>query len=166
MITPGRFGGPPRGDLSDRLGTASSKLAAACEHSRELLQRAAGALAENRILRRAMNEAIRHRQSLPARQELLDQSEYGRMVARLQTMPVIEQAKGIIMAQRGCGEAEAFDTLRRASQRSNVPVRELAAQLVAKAAGEATITRSRPWSSPRRTDAPAAVGQTPTAAGS
>lgn len=47
---------------------------------------------------------------------------------------MIEQAKGIIMAQSGCGEAEAFDMLRRASQRSNVPVRELAARIVAQTA--------------------------------
>jgi AmiR/NasT family two-component response regulator len=53
-------------------------------------------------------------------------------------MPVIEQAKGIIMAQSRCGQAEAFDLLRRASQRGNVPVRDLAAQLVAK------TTRARP----------------------
>jgi len=44
-------------------------------------------------------------------------------------MPVIEQAKGILMAQRGCGPDEAFDLLRRASQRFNVPVRVLAARL-------------------------------------
>jgi GAF domain-containing protein len=45
-------------------------------------------------------------------------------------MPVIEQAKGILMAQHGCGPDEAFDLLRRASQRFNVPVRVLAARLV------------------------------------
>jgi GAF domain-containing protein len=42
---------------------------------------------------------------------------------------VIEQAKGILMAQHGCGPDEAFDLLRRASQRFNVPVRVLAARL-------------------------------------
>jgi GAF domain-containing protein len=42
---------------------------------------------------------------------------------------VIEQAKGILMAQHGCGPEEAFDLLRRASQRFNVPVRVLAARL-------------------------------------
>jgi hypothetical protein len=46
------------------------------------------------------------------------------------TRPVIEQAKGILMAQRRCGPDEAFDLLRRASQRFNVPVRVLAARLV------------------------------------
>jgi hypothetical protein len=45
-------------------------------------------------------------------------------------MPVIEQAKGILMAQHGCGPDEAFDLLRRASQRFNVPVRSLAVRLV------------------------------------
>ena len=35
-------------------------------------------------------------------------------VAELDTMPVIEQAKGILMAQHGCGPEEAFDLLRRA----------------------------------------------------
>jgi ANTAR domain/GAF domain len=45
-------------------------------------------------------------------------------------MPVIEQAKGILMAQHGAGPEEAFDLLRRASQRFNVPVRILAARLV------------------------------------
>ena len=49
--------------------------------------------------------------------------------ARLDTAPVIEQAKGILMAQQGCGPDEAFDLLRRASQRFNVPVRVLAARL-------------------------------------
>jgi len=49
--------------------------------------------------------------------------------AELDSMPVIEQAKGILMAQHGCGPEEAFDLLRRASQRFNVPVRVLAARL-------------------------------------
>jgi hypothetical protein len=43
---------------------------------------------------------------------------------------VIEQAKGILMAQQGCGPEEAFDLLRRASQRANIKVSVLAAQLV------------------------------------
>jgi AmiR/NasT family two-component response regulator len=35
-------------------------------------------------------------------------------------MPVIEQAKGIIMAQQRCGPEEAFDLLRRVSQDSQI----------------------------------------------
>lgn len=45
-------------------------------------------------------------------------------------MAVIEQAEGIIMAQRQCGPGEAFDLLRQASQRTNVKVNVLAAQIV------------------------------------
>jgi hypothetical protein len=47
---------------------------------------------------------------------------------------MIEQAKGIIMARTGRAAADAFDLLRRASQQRNVPVRDLAAQLVASTA--------------------------------
>jgi ANTAR domain len=43
-----------------------------------------------------------------------------RLRAQLDTMPVIEQAKGIIMAPAGCAPEAAFDLLRRASQRALV----------------------------------------------
>jgi AmiR/NasT family two-component response regulator len=55
----------------------------------------------------------------------------------MESMPVIEQAEGIIIAQSRCTPGEAFGLLRRASQRTNVPVRELAAQMVAQAAAPA-----------------------------
>jgi AmiR/NasT family two-component response regulator len=64
----------------------------------------------------------------------MQRSEHARLLARLESRPVIEQAKGIVMAQKRCGHAQAFDLLRRASQRSNVPIRDLAAQIVAKTA--------------------------------
>jgi len=60
---------------------------------------------------------------------LLD-SAFARLHARLGTMPVIEQAKGIVMAQQECGPEEAFDLLRRISQRTGVKVHVLAAQIV------------------------------------
>lgn len=65
--------------------------------------------------------------------ELLRDSAFARLQARLDTMPVIEQAKGILMAQRQCGPDEAFDLLRGASQRGNVKVRALAARIVEQA---------------------------------
>jgi hypothetical protein len=65
--------------------------------------------------------------------EFLRESAFARLVARANTMPIIEQAKGILMAQQGCGPEEAFDLLRRASQRSNIPVRDLAAQIISNA---------------------------------
>ena len=62
--------------------------------------------------------------------EILHDSAIARLQARLDSMPVIEQAKGILMAQRRCGPDEAFDLLRRASQYTNVKVHVLAAQIV------------------------------------
>jgi AmiR/NasT family two-component response regulator len=96
---------------------------------------------ETSALLRAAEQILRPME----REELLGRSEHARLRARMQTMPVIEQAKGILMAQSGCGPEVAFDLLRRASQRSNVPVRELAAQIVAR-----TAEGSRAGSQPGR----------------
>lgn len=63
--------------------------------------------------------------------ERLRYSATARLQARLATMPVIEQAKGIVMAQFDWTPAEAFDALRRASQRENIKLRDLAARIVA-----------------------------------
>lgn len=54
-----------------------------------------------------------------------------RLEARLASMPVIEQAKGIIMAQYGWPEDQAFDAMRRVSQQENIKVRDLAISIVA-----------------------------------
>jgi hypothetical protein len=70
-------------------------------------------------------------------EERLRYSAYARTRAKLASLPVIEQAKGIIMAQCGWSEDQAFDALRRASQRENIKVRDLAAQIVARAASSA-----------------------------
>jgi ANTAR domain len=83
--------------------------------------------------------------------ELLTESATARLQARLETMPVIEQAKGIIMEQRGCTAEQAFDILRQASQRSNVPVRELAVRIV----GRHRPQRPRPRPHAPRSQRPA-----------
>jgi hypothetical protein len=62
----------------------------------------------------------------------LNYSAHARLQARLKSMPVIEQAKGIIMAQSGWPEDRAFEALRRASQRENMKLRDLAAEIVAR----------------------------------
>jgi hypothetical protein len=126
---------PPRPapGLGDRLAHASEQAASIFARLADLRQRNAQVLAEAERIRQVSADARRQRQASPARRELLQRSETARLLARLETMPVVEQAKGIIMAQSRCGEAEAFDLLRRASQRSNIPVRDLAAQIVAKA---------------------------------
>lgn len=69
-----------------------------------------------------------------SQRELLHESAFFRLRARLDSLPVIEQAKGILMAQKHCSPEQAFDLLRRASQRSNVRVRDLAAEIVQRAA--------------------------------
>jgi len=68
----------------------------------------------------------------------------GELQDSLESMPVIEQAKGIVMAQQRCGPDEAFGLLRRASQRKNVKVSVLAAQIVAQIALPATGNSATP----------------------
>lgn len=51
----------------------------------------------------------------------------------LSTRGVIEQAKGIIIAEQGCSGDQAFQLLVNASQRSHVKLRDLAAELVERA---------------------------------
>jgi len=57
------------------------------------------------------------------------------MVAHMQqamaSRAVIEQAKGVIMAGRGCSDEEAFEILRQASSRSNRKLRDVARSVVA-----------------------------------
>jgi hypothetical protein len=48
----------------------------------------------------------------------------------LETRGVIEQAKGVLIARQGCSDEQAFDILRRASQRLNRKLRDVAADLV------------------------------------
>jgi hypothetical protein len=50
--------------------------------------------------------------------------------AGLGCIPVMEQAKGIVMARQGCRPEEAFDLLCRVSQRTHIRVQVLAAQIV------------------------------------
>jgi hypothetical protein len=82
---------------------------------------------------------------------VLHQSAYARLLARFESQPVIEQAKGILMAESHCSPDEAFEMLRRASQRQNIRVRDLAAQIVARASG---AHRHRPSGAPQRESRP------------
>ncbi|MEA2461316.1 MAG: hypothetical protein QOH90_1493, partial [Actinomycetota bacterium] len=53
----------------------------------------------------------------------------------LKTREVIGEAKGILMAREGVAEDEAFQMLRRASQTTNMKLRDIAQELVHKVAG-------------------------------
>ena len=72
-----------------------------------------------------------------------------RLQARLESLPVIEQAKGILIAESGCCAEEAFDILRRGSNRTNVKIRDLAAQIVAGAQQRRRVDASRVGVDPR-----------------
>lgn len=53
--------------------------------------------------------------------------------AALASRAVIERAKGVLIAREGCSDDDAFDILRRASQRENRKLREIAQELVDRA---------------------------------
>jgi hypothetical protein len=72
-----------------------------------------------------------HRAAAEARVRELEETVDG-LLKRLDSQGPIEQAKGIIMAQTHCTADQAFEILRRASQRSNTKLRLLALDLVAK----------------------------------
>ena len=135
----GAFPGPSQDPPSiiEQARSARSLVADLRQRAEGTRQRALALMQETAAL---MLAAEQIRRPMP-REELLGRSGYARLWARLETMPVIEQAKGILMAQSGCGPEAAFDVLRRASQRSNVPVRDLAAQIVARTAEQSRARR-------------------------
>ncbi len=65
-------------------------------------------------------------------------AQHDHLRCALASRPTIDQAKGIIMAQRRCGPDEAFAALVRVSQDSNVPLREIAASLVRETSADPT----------------------------
>ena len=119
----------PGPSLTERVAAARSVLA-------DNTERLAAAAERLRITRNSL-------ESGRSRRQLLHESAYARLRAQLETMPVIEQAKGILIAQTGCSPDEAFTLLRQASQRSNVRVSELAASIVDRAVTKGPVP-SRP----------------------
>src|SRR5262249_26882959 len=124
QATSARSGAPGRcGQGAGGWPMTFSRANAAYDRAQSLMKQSQELLAVAQILAQARTDrrhALLHGQPSRAPRDLLRQSEYLRLQARLETMPVIEQAKGILMAQSRCGsDDEAFDLLRRASQRSN-----------------------------------------------
>lgn len=58
------------------------------------------------------------------------QEEVDQLRDALDTRPVIDQAKGMLIAQHGCSAEEAFRMLSSASQRENRKLRDVAAAMV------------------------------------
>jgi AmiR/NasT family two-component response regulator len=116
-------------DLAQRLALARRELETnvlQLDLTRSRLQATRQRISANRIQRQAVHE-----------------SAFARLAARLESQPVIEQAKGILIAQVGCTPDEAFGLLRAASQRTNVPIRDLARDIVDRAASAGQGTRSQ-----------------------
>ena len=63
-----------------------------------------------------------------AHAQVVDQAHNMRLA--MESRAVIEQAKGVLMAQRGVDAVQAFDMLREASQRYNRKLRDIAAGIV------------------------------------
>ena len=115
---------PPRRvdpkELADRLMLAHADLRANAQRLSEARQR--------------LTEVRARWQTQRTLREASHESAYARLLARFQSQPIIEQAKGILMAESHCSADQAFEILRKASQRENVPVREIAARIVRRAA--------------------------------
>lgn len=71
-------------------------------------------------------------------QQALLEARIEQLGEAVETRDIIGQAKGIIMARKGCDPIEAFDVLRRASQRTQRKLRDLAAEVVASVSPPAT----------------------------
>jgi anti-anti-sigma factor len=116
---------------------ARERCTTALKAARDLVEIVAASVATSHQLR-AQSAAMRyersHRRQAGASLEVLRKSEVGRLYLRVESMPIIEQAKGILMHSEHCTADEAFDLLRRASQRSNLPVRRIAADIVERTA--------------------------------
>ncbi|MEV7734944.1 ANTAR domain-containing protein [Streptomyces sp. NPDC088921] len=83
-----------------------------------------------------------HREPVPAavvmeRAEQLDllRTEVEQLRQAIATRPVIDQARGVLMAAYSCSSDRAWDVLREASQLSNTKLREVAALVTAEAGG-------------------------------
>ena len=75
-------------------------------------------------------ERFNHRPS-PRHTDLAEaQRDIDNLHLALTSQPVIEQAKGILMARHNCGPDQAFRLLAQASQRQNRKLRDIAAAVV------------------------------------
>ncbi|WP_431984075.1 ANTAR domain-containing protein [Streptomyces qinglanensis] len=80
--------------------------------------------------------SAREREELTARIDELD-TEVGQLREALASRPVIDQARGMVMALAPCDAEAAWQVLVRVSQHSNVKLRHVAAALVSGAEGTA-----------------------------
>ena len=77
-----------------------------------------------------MMVAFRHDEGLPEVLPLEDDVEKRNLRRALVSQPVIDQAKGMLMARHGCTADEAFQLLRQASMRQNRKIRDIACAII------------------------------------
>ena len=129
---------PRLGELLDRLATVRADLEANSRHMDEMRQTLLSVTDE---LRSSRNQ-----------RDIRDKSAFAELEARLATLPVIEQAKGILIARTGCSAKEAFGLLQSASQEAKIPISEVAADTVRQAVSQhkaAAKPTPKPPRSPR-----------------
>jgi hypothetical protein len=121
-------------EVLERIWAALSLTAAALEDRDRSAEVRAAAEATWKEAARIRAESAATRADASERQDLV--RELQDLVANLQvalvTRATIDQAKGILMAAQGCTPDEAFDLLRRASQRENRKLHDVAADIVAR----------------------------------
>ena len=71
-----------------------------------------------------------HDERLPEVVAFDDDAEKRHLRRALVSQPVIDQAKGMLMARHGCTADEAFQLLRQASMRQNRKIRDIACAIV------------------------------------
>lgn len=108
--------------LREDVRTAMQHLRAVLTASEAATEESAAGPEEHRRIVDALTDGIRHFNALA--------DEVGQLREALTTRGVIEQAKGMLMLSRDIGPDEAFDVLRRASQRNRVPLAQVAAVVV------------------------------------
>ncbi|MET9860527.1 ANTAR domain-containing protein [Streptomyces smyrnaeus] len=107
----------------------------AMEHARaDAVGTEGSAESEDPVESAAAESADAERERLAARVEELS-AEVGQLRQALETRPVIDQARGMVMALAPCDADTAWQILVRVSQHSNVKLRSVAAALVAGAEG-------------------------------
>jgi len=115
-------------ELVDRADRARSQAIANCQTLEQAMSRTRAYVPAFDIAHR---DAGRSGAASEARLQELEEIVDG-LTKRLESQAPIEQAKGIIIAQTRCTPEQAFEILRRASQRSNTKLRLLALDLVAR----------------------------------
>ena len=142
--TSGSLGGEP---LWPRFGPSAARLGvhSALSLALRVEEQVIGALNVYGRAKNAFDEtSVRHGRSFSAPAAVIVANastleDIRRLAERLQralgTRAVIDQAIGGIMSRRGCDAEEAFDTLRRTSQSTDVKLAEVARQLVEQAIG-------------------------------